>query len=196
MQKPSLPIGGEALRPQARTTNIVISELPDEELVYDLKTHQAYCLNKTAAVVWKQCDGQRQIKEITEFVKKELGCPVDEALIWLALERLGKANLLETPVATTPKLSRRVAIGMLGRGFALPLVVSIVAPLAAGAMTCTATGQPCDIFANTCCTGCCNATPTPDICSPAGGNGLALPGTPCTTNLPCCSNMCVSGQCL
>ena len=39
MQKPSLPIGGEVLRPQARTEDLVIRELPDEELVYDLKTY-------------------------------------------------------------------------------------------------------------------------------------------------------------
>ena len=44
--------------PHARTDNLVIRELDDETLVYDMERDEAHCLNQTAALVWKQCDGK------------------------------------------------------------------------------------------------------------------------------------------
>ena len=43
-----------ALLPRAHTDGLVIKELPNETLVYDLKTDEAHCLNQTAALVWKR----------------------------------------------------------------------------------------------------------------------------------------------
>jgi hypothetical protein len=51
-------------RPLARTDNLVINELTDEVLVYDLQRDKAHCLNHTAASVWKQCDGRSTAAEI------------------------------------------------------------------------------------------------------------------------------------
>ena len=45
-------------RPVARQEGLVIQEMPDEVLVFDLKTNKAHCLNETAAFVWKACDGK------------------------------------------------------------------------------------------------------------------------------------------
>ena len=42
-----------ALMPRARQDELVVEELPDETLVYDLKRHKARCLNRTAALVWQ-----------------------------------------------------------------------------------------------------------------------------------------------
>ena len=41
------------MKPRARTEGLVVTELPDELLVYDLERHRAYCLNPTAALVFK-----------------------------------------------------------------------------------------------------------------------------------------------
>jgi hypothetical protein len=43
--------------PRMRAYALVIDDLPDEVLVYDLERHQAHCLNHTAALVWRACDG-------------------------------------------------------------------------------------------------------------------------------------------
>jgi len=40
--------------PLARKDQLIVKEVDDEVLVYDLKTDQAHCLNKTAALVWKE----------------------------------------------------------------------------------------------------------------------------------------------
>ena len=44
-----------------REGHLVIDELPDEVLVYDLDRHKAHCLNQTAALVWQHCDGKMAI---------------------------------------------------------------------------------------------------------------------------------------
>ncbi len=124
--------------PKARNQDLVTREMPDEVLVYDLKTHAAHCLNQSAALVWKYCDGKNSVTDIAELVALEANTAVDEAAVWLALERLGKANLLEvrvTPPVGSPRLSRRETFKRLGMGFALavPVVMSVVAPAAAAA---------------------------------------------------------------
>ena len=50
--------------PLARKECLVIKELPDETLVYDTKHDKAHCLNNTAALVWKNCDGKRTITQL------------------------------------------------------------------------------------------------------------------------------------
>jgi len=46
--------------PAARQEGLLVRELNDETLVYDLFNigHKAHCLNSTAALIWKYCDGQ------------------------------------------------------------------------------------------------------------------------------------------
>src|SRR4030095_5689768 len=98
--------------PQARRDQLVVRELPDEVLIYDLVRDKAHCLNQSAAAIWRLCDGQTTPAQIAKKLEKELGTP-DERVIWLALEELGKQHLLDERVrwpAALPPLSRREAI--------------------------------------------------------------------------------------
>ena len=129
--------------PRAREHRLVVQELPDELLVYDLDRHKAHCLNRTAALVWRQCDGQTTVAEMARLVQREVKFPVDEAVVWLAVERLGRAHLLRErviPPAGAPGLSRRDVMRKLalvgGLSILLPVVSSIVAPTAAQAASC------------------------------------------------------------
>ena len=161
------------MKPQVRKDGLVVKELPDEMLVYDLERHRAHCLNQTAALVWKHCDGQTNAKEIAALLQKELKAPpgkLDERFVWLALDRLGKAHLLEERLGRPPeaaRFARRELVRKLGLvgglTVLLPLVTSIVAPTPAeAAATCVSS-----------CTG-------------------QSPGTPCT----CCPPFdCITGVC-
>ena len=80
---------------KARRDDLVVQEMPDEVLVYDLKSHKAHCLNQTAAFVWNQCDGEKTPSEISVLMEKEWGKPVAEDVVWLALKQLSRADLLE-----------------------------------------------------------------------------------------------------
>ncbi len=115
-----------------------MTELPDELLVYDLERHRAHCLNPTAALVFKHCDGRRSVEQIARIVRRQLNVDTvaDESLVWLSLEQLEKARLMveqEAAPAIPPRLSRRELARRVAL-VALPVVATILAPRPAEAL--------------------------------------------------------------
>jgi hypothetical protein len=149
------------LIPAARKADLVVEEVPGETLVYDLKSHKAHCLNRTAALVWKHCDGKRTAEQVARKVETELGTPVSAEVVWLAVEQLGRLRLLQEPVERAPgtgRISRREAVRRLGisAAVALPIITSILTPTAvqaASAGPCGAFNAPCGGANPPCCAG-------------------------------------------
>jgi Coenzyme PQQ synthesis protein D (PqqD) len=129
--------------PVARKEGLVIQEMPDEVLVYDLDTNKAHCLNQTAAFVWKSCDGRNSVAEITKLVGANSGSAVPEDLVWLAIDQLSEKNLLANNLkANFNGSTRREVIKKIGLAavIGIPIVASLTAPtsvLAATSCTCT-----------------------------------------------------------
>ena len=160
------------MRPIARTKELLIEEVEGETLVYDLERHKAHCLNEMAEFVWRLCDGENTVSDLVRLAEKEVGVSEGGDLVWLALDRLERARLLDEPpeaVGEGPpeqhvevKRSRRDVIKKLGRlGIALPLVASIAVPSPASAAT-LITGADCwgnPSMVGRCCTNlrACNA---------------------------------------
>ncbi len=126
------------LMPRARRDELVVEELPDETLVYDLKRHKAHCLNPTSALVWRRCNGRTTMAEVAALLEREFRIPADEAVVWMALDRLGRAHLLKEQVtlpADRARYSRREVLRTLRRvagiSLLLPVIDSIVSPVAA-----------------------------------------------------------------
>jgi hypothetical protein len=148
--------------PRARRNKLVIQELPDEVLVYDQERDKAHCLNQTAAKVWKHCDGQTDVATIAARLGEELHSPVDERVVWFALDQLSRDSLLEAPV-TSPAfmagMTRRQMVRAMGfaAAIAVPVISSIVAPTTAHAVSCLANGQPCPGGPTTCCSNVCSS---------------------------------------
>ncbi len=151
-------------KPLARKEGLVIQELPDEVLVYDLDRDRAHCLNETAAFVWQRCDGRTSTVEIARSLGKKVNAPVDEKVVWFAIDQLGRNHLMTTtvPPQLVAGMNRREMVRVLGiaAAVAVPVVASIVAPTPAQATTCVgqfgscAGGQICcaglSCVANTC----------------------------------------------
>ena len=133
--------------PIARKESLIIKELPNETLVYDLETDKAHCLNETAARVWKNCDGRQTVTQLRELTEKETNSPVPEEMVWLALDQLEQFKLLETPVRQPSHLSsmsRRQMIRLAGTAaIAVPVITSIVAPRPAQAQSLFPPGSCC-----------------------------------------------------
>lgn len=149
-------------RPKARVEGVVVRELAEEVLVYDLDTHKAVCLNSTAADVWRLCDGRRTVADIRKALEGAASGAVPEEFVWLALEQLGRDGLLEARVPRPPALaglSRRELIRRVGLAAAvtLPAVASIVAPTPAQAASCLPSGATCSESAQ-CCSQICSGT--------------------------------------
>src|SRR6266536_266430 len=58
--------------PLARKDDLIIKEMPDEVLVYDLVRDQAHCLNRTAALVWNYSDGRTNAATMAGRLTREL----------------------------------------------------------------------------------------------------------------------------
>jgi hypothetical protein len=149
------------MMPEARQEGLVVQELSGEVLVYDRDSNQAHCLNSTAALVWQHCDGSTPVSEIARAIEGKINVPVDEDLIWLGIEQLGKTKLLKERAALPNHksgLSRREVMKRMGiaAAVALPVVTSIMAPTAAQAANCAPTGAACTSGAQ-CCSTVCNS---------------------------------------
>ena len=160
-ERPSLP--------KARTENLIVKELSDEVLIYDRTADKAHCLNTTAALVWKYCDGKTSPEAIAKAMEADQDFRIDEQLVWLALAELNRFDLLEiAPNKPThlAGINRRQLVRNVGAAaLALPLIMSIAAPTLAQVASCPAPG---------CSTPGCIPSGCP--CSPNGNNPLCASG--------------------
>jgi len=136
--------------PQARHDRLVVQKLGDETIIYDEQRNHIHRLNQTAALVWRHCDGRRTAGDLALVVQGELGSPVTEEMIWLALDRLEKEHLLqdrlvrpEEALQITRRQMLRKAALVGGATLLLPVVQSMVAPTPAMALSlgCATRGQ-------------------------------------------------------
>ena len=128
------------MRPKARNNEILVQELDKELLIYNLKTNKAFSLNETCAMVWRECNGSKTIEEITSILNQQTSGLVTEEVVWLALDNLRKDDLLEESFEIDSKfngMNRREIIRKVGFAsmVAIPLVTSLVAPIAANAQS-------------------------------------------------------------
>jgi len=163
--------------PTMRRDGLIVRELEDETLVYDLERDEAHCLNRTAALVWKHCDGRLTVAEITKLLGHELQATVDEQVVRLALSQLRGKRLLTDRIPrarSTSRISRREMAHRLAQAMviALPLITTIAAPTRAnaGSLDCSTCGMP----------------PTAECCRT---------GCPCSGPSVCCSGECVASSC-
>jgi hypothetical protein len=138
----------------ARKDGLVVQEMPEEVLVYDLNSNKAHCLNQTAAFVWKSCDGEKTVTDITNLFKDQTGNNVNEDLVWLAIDQLSEKNLLTEDLASNFKgQNRREVIKKIGLAtvVALPLVASLTAPTSVlAAASCSCGGVPANCAGTSC----------------------------------------------
>jgi hypothetical protein len=157
--------------PVARTEGLIVEEVSDEVLVYDEQSDKAHCLNHTASLIWKHCDGQTSAVQIAALLEAELKLPVSEQVVNVGLHELSRRKLLteDSVLPELARLSRRRLVNSMGLTamVALPLIISIVAPTAAQAGS-------------------------PDPCAPATDKPI---GCPCSSDNECNSFNCNAGVC-
>lgn len=122
--------------PRSRRDDVLTTKLDDEVVVYDPETKQAHSLNRVAVAVWNHADGSQTIDDLRQRVSDEVGIPVAQEAVWLALRKLEKAHLLMEKLGAGP-LTRREMLGKAGRygaaAMATPLIASALVPIAAAA---------------------------------------------------------------
>lgn len=150
------------MNPHRRQEDLVVQEIGDETIIYDERRNHAHRLNRTAALVWSHCDGQRTVADLVSVLQRETDALVTEDMVWLALNRLEKEQLLQEALVRPEdavRLTRRDVLrkAAIAGGVALmvPVVQSVVAPTPAMAMSvgCAGRGQTYDLPTRPCCPG-------------------------------------------
>jgi coenzyme PQQ synthesis protein D (PqqD) len=127
-------------KPKTRSAQLLVEELVDELMIYDVECNEVHCLNGTAVRIWQLCDGTRTVVGIARELNTDLSPEDAESLVWSALDQFAARHLLEG-VEKDPLLKYQKPSGMTRRqmllrtgivvGGLLPLVDSIVSPEAA-----------------------------------------------------------------
>lgn len=150
--------------PIARKEGLVIQEMADEVLIYDLDENKAFSLNPTAAEIWKACDGNMTIGEIAAGLKGTRDQDEKENVVWLALDQLKEKNLISNEIASRFEgMNRREVIKKVGlaTAIALPVIAMLSFPATTLAAAC-----PASLCGGTGVSGGCNPG---RICCDAGG---------------------------
>jgi hypothetical protein len=179
--------------PFLRTENLVVKELPSELLIYDLEENKAFCLNETARLVMNECDGTQTIDEAIKSLNHKLNSNLSEEMVWMVIEQFKKSNLLkddyQVPIETTKVTRRKILHSAAALGITLPIITSLVAPVAAQVQSgCVAIEGAC-VFepADSCCPGAvCIETESGNFCA-----GCVPLLQPCTIGgTGCCLGFC------
>ena len=160
-------------RPKARKQGLLVRDLGDEVVVYEVESHRGHSLNRTATLVWRASDGRRTVAGIAAQLGRELGVPADEPLVRFALQKLREARLLEAGAREAATLTRRQVARRIGQAALLPVVISLFAPRPSEAATCNVV----------ICSG--------GVCTCGSGDG----GKSCWNGFDCSSYLCYGTQC-
>jgi len=124
--------------------------------VFDHQQQQSYALNTTSALMLQHCDGQTTPEQLTELLRQKANVSRAQAeqLTWLALDELGKANLLEAEVARPRPLSSKLTRRQMLTTFAtagvalavVPMVALVTTQARAQALPATTNGEPMTYF--------------------------------------------------
>jgi Coenzyme PQQ synthesis protein D (PqqD) len=178
--------------PLAKKEDIVIQELNDEVLIYDLLRNQAFCLNETSVIIWQMCDGTKTVAEISQAASQKFKAKISEDFVWLALDQFKKDELITNEFTSVfAGMTRREVIRKVGFAsmVALPVVASIIAPTAVSAASCVTSnaGLPCTTSGQCCDNGLCIGSVCRCVCVNPGD--CIASGCPSTIN---CNGL---GQC-
>jgi hypothetical protein len=129
------------MRPLARTESLLSEEVDDELLIFDEQFQVACRLNASAALIWRNCDGERTVADLVGILSAELGEVASEEMVLIALDALAGHNLILSGYQVRDKDAVRLGrrhfmqrVGLLGAAVAaVPIVASMVAPTPASA---------------------------------------------------------------
>ena len=126
---------GERLnRPIAKTQGLVVRQLGDETLVYDLALHTACCLNSSAALIWEYCDGDHSVQDLVDKFEYDGHGEINEDFVWMAIDQLAAYGLVEhRNSGRVPSQSRRLMLKRIGLAtvVVLPIISTLVVPQSA-----------------------------------------------------------------
>ena len=140
-----------------RQRKLIARRIGDELLLFDEETSTAHCLNGIAGEMWRACERESSVREVTE-VSRPRWPDIEEGVVRASLSQMTAAGLLEeTTLQENISTGRRELIRKLGftAAVVLPIVVTsvLIPPAAAAASPCGGLGALCGAGKPPCCAG-------------------------------------------
>jgi hypothetical protein len=163
--------------PLARSIDLIVEELGDEVLIYDTTIDRGHSLSPDAARVWRACNGKTPVEQLSS----RLG--LDQDTVDRALAELDSCELLEVKpsIVADGSTRREVTLRLAKVGAAAtaaPLILSVVAPTPAMAVTLAQCLQAGIAHSND-----CGGSEPSGGCKSIGccccANCISTPGFPC-----------------
>lgn len=134
------------LRPsRIEDDRIAVQNVETETLLYDERSHKAWCLNRSSACIWRLCDGQNTVSQIAVSATAQLETAVSEEIVLLTLAELSEKKLLRDDYneLLPAGMTRRQMISRAGLTAAalLPVIAALTAPRAHAAGGSVGTGD-------------------------------------------------------
>lgn len=107
-----------------QSDGLVEQELETELMLFDSARNKAFCLNRTAAFVWKNCDGKTSVAEIASRLSERMHEPAGEEAVLYALNLLESDGLIESVQqggSLRKTITRRDLLQKIGVG-AIPMI--------------------------------------------------------------------------
>jgi hypothetical protein len=118
------------------TTNLALTDLNEELLIFNGITNKASCLGKAGRAVFLACQQESSQRETLELLAR-MGF-VDPAIaLEESLNQLHEEGLIEAPEASFSSFDRRKFLATAAAAIALPVISSVVAPRPVAASSCT-----------------------------------------------------------
>ncbi len=121
--------------PKARVEGLVLRTVGQDLVIYDKAADKSHTLNETAALIFRACDGTRGVAELAALLPEGGEASERESLVWSAIAQLNRGDLLVEKVAVPGEMNRRESFAKLAAAVALPVVLSMLAPKKAQAVS-------------------------------------------------------------
>jgi len=142
--------------------DVLTHQLDDQVLVYDPKSNRVHLLDQTTACVMQLLqEGGRSVEEVTAELALRIGYVPSPGLLWLGIEELRRAGLLDEGDAARrfhggAGMFRRAMLRKVASAGATALLVPLVVTLSpeaafAQASVCVANAACCVPGVDTCC---------------------------------------------
>jgi hypothetical protein len=176
----------------ARTGDLIVQEMGPETLVFDRRTDVAHNLSPVAALVWSLCDGKHDVAELVTAVAA-IQPEGAELAVEAALANLSEKDLLIEGVSRRGAITKMAKFG--AGAFAVPMVVSVMAPaaaMAASQLAGTRCTQNSDCAAGLICTRGGDSSTANRYCNVSGCRSDGVNPSGNCVNSACCSGQCTN----
>lgn len=175
----------------ARAADVLVEEVGDETVVYDLKTKEAHCLKPLAAFAFAHADGKRTLDELVQLAQRTLTPAPSATEVSAVVAELERSSLLDVPQLSVQhgtsrrEMLRNTAMAGAAATISGAFVTTVAAP-AAWAATCynQPGGCSCDPHSGTAgnhsclLQHCCGSSQGTDVCN-IGCCSVSNNGTDC-----------------